>query len=50
MRLASVIIAPGKNRGKTVKDVIDTDPVYAERLARCGLLDEAAQDYLKRKR
>jgi hypothetical protein len=49
MRLASVLITPGKNRRKTVKDVMDTDPVYAERLARRGPLDKAAQDYLERK-
>jgi hypothetical protein len=50
MRLASIVIIPGKNQGKTDKDVIDSDPAYAETLARRGLLDEAARDYLERKR
>jgi hypothetical protein len=30
MKLTTVIVTPGRHRGKTVKDVIDNDLVYAE--------------------
>jgi hypothetical protein len=38
MNLVSIIVVPGKSQGKTAKDVIATDPAYAETLARRGLL------------